>query len=210
MRLYEDASLRGDLTDEPADRLLKWAEDKLIALDESGLDDVAFEAGVESILASVQQINRNVGQTLSANDAAEFGALSVVPDEMALVETLIARFDNPEVDAQALSASDALPDSAVPEAPIPPEDLPTLNIELNPALTSFFTGQPAPAVPAVEEPAAENVKDAPDESQSPEVPAEVPPLKQLVNSTLARIFGEPTTTDSDAHKDETDDDDAQE
>ena len=43
-RLYESADVRDELTDDEAETLLKWAEDELIRLDESGADDETFEA----------------------------------------------------------------------------------------------------------------------------------------------------------------------
>ncbi len=108
IRLYEESALRGELTDAPADRLLKWAEDQLMALDGTAADDAAFEAGESALHAQLKQVNRVVGTTLSANGvmpdavAADFGAQSAsplsaetvqaaaTPDEMALVENLIA------------------------------------------------------------------------------------------------------------------------
>lgn len=213
MRLYEDASLRGDLTDEPADRLLKWAEDKLIALDETADDDAAFEAGAEAILASIKQVNRKVGETLEGGDSAGFSAQSA-PDEMALVESLIAGIDNGEPAADAISATAF---AAEPEAE---PTIPQFNIELNPALTSFFTGTPAPV--ADPEPAAElAVEEKPEESSdsaepqpSTTTPEEaLPHLDIVVNPALSSFFNStwsPTEPAEDDDEDETDDDDAKE
>ncbi|MCK6578761.1 MAG: hypothetical protein L6Q98_11705 [Anaerolineae bacterium] len=109
MRLYEDSALRGGLTDAPAARLLKWAEDRLIALDDAGVDDAAFAAAAAAVLAAVRQINTAVDKTLAAGgivppDAAQaFAAQAAISadqvtagvsgdapaDEMALVERLI-------------------------------------------------------------------------------------------------------------------------
>lgn len=109
MRLYEDSALRGGLTDAPAARLLKWAEDRLIALDDAGVDDTAFAAAAAAVLAAVRQINTAVDKTLAAGgivppDAVQaFAAQAAISadqvtagvsgdapaDEMALVERLI-------------------------------------------------------------------------------------------------------------------------
>lgn len=74
MRLYEDADLRGELTDDEADQMLKWAEGELTRLDASGVDDAAFEAQVETLLNMLKKINRFAGRqgqfSAQANDQA--------------------------------------------------------------------------------------------------------------------------------------------
>ncbi|MBK8027621.1 MAG: hypothetical protein IPK19_41140 [Chloroflexi bacterium] len=142
MRLYEDSSLRDGLTDEPAARLLRWAEDQLIALDESGVDDAAFEEGVTGILASVKQINHTADRTLSGS-APPDGALAQAADtadvttidEMGLVEQLIAQASGQSSAADTTSSAgttesastmassgDALPNAALPNAASMTED----------------------------------------------------------------------------------------
>lgn len=72
MRLYEDADLRGELTDDEADQMLKWAEGELTRLDASGVDDSAFESQVETLLNMLKKINRFAGRqgqfSAQAND----------------------------------------------------------------------------------------------------------------------------------------------
>ncbi len=95
MRLYEDAALRGDLSDAPAERLLKWAEDKLMALDESASDDASFTSGERAIYAIIKDMNRSVENAFSGMGG--FSAYAAPPgedpDEMALIEALIAAQD---------------------------------------------------------------------------------------------------------------------
>lgn len=74
MRLYEDADLRDELTDDEADQMLKWAESELTRLDASGVDDSAFEAQVDTLLNMLKKINRFAGRqgqfSAQSNDQA--------------------------------------------------------------------------------------------------------------------------------------------
>ncbi len=62
MRLYENADLRDELTDDEATRLLQWAEAELARLDAAGADDDAFEAQVDTLLRLLKQVNRYAGR----------------------------------------------------------------------------------------------------------------------------------------------------
>jgi hypothetical protein len=62
IRLYEDASLTDELTDEPATQLLKWAEAQLNRLAQRHSDEVAFDEAFKTLRGVVKGINRLVGQ----------------------------------------------------------------------------------------------------------------------------------------------------
>lgn len=62
MRLYEDADLRDELTDDEANQMLKWAEGELTRLDMSGVDDATFELQVDTLLSMLKKINRFAGR----------------------------------------------------------------------------------------------------------------------------------------------------
>jgi hypothetical protein len=57
-RLYEDASLTEDLSDEPAQHLLKWAEGKLAALGQTIHDEAVFDDAAKALRSLVKLINR--------------------------------------------------------------------------------------------------------------------------------------------------------
>ncbi|MBI1257760.1 MAG: hypothetical protein GC204_09845 [Chloroflexi bacterium] len=61
-RLYESADVRDELTDDEAETLLKWAEDELVRLDESGADDETFDAKVITLMDLLKQMNRYAGK----------------------------------------------------------------------------------------------------------------------------------------------------
>lgn len=62
MRLYENADLRDELTDDEADQMLKWAEGELARLDAAAPDDAAFEAQVETLMDMLKKLNRFAGR----------------------------------------------------------------------------------------------------------------------------------------------------
>jgi len=62
MRLYEDTSLRDAISDDPANTLLKWAEDKVIALAEKHDDDEAFEDEFKTLRRLIKTMNRYGGR----------------------------------------------------------------------------------------------------------------------------------------------------
>ena len=61
-RIYEDADLRDELTDEEAAQMLKWAESELSRLDAAGADDAAFEAKLDTLLSLLKKMNRFAGR----------------------------------------------------------------------------------------------------------------------------------------------------
>jgi hypothetical protein len=79
MRLYEDADLRDELTDDEAEKLFRWAEAELARLDAASADDDAFEAQAETLMKLLKQMNRYAGRQgqLSAQGATE------APDKIA-------------------------------------------------------------------------------------------------------------------------------
>ncbi len=107
MRLYEDESLRGELTDAAADRLLRWAEDRLTALDAAAPDDAAFAAGERALIETLLGVNRDVGAAFATAAAADFSAQAAPIDELALIDQLLADRDAP---------------APAPELPIPGTD----------------------------------------------------------------------------------------
>ncbi len=142
MRLYESASLRDELTDDEAEHLLKWAEAEVARLDESGADDDAFEARVDTLMRLLKQMNRYAGRQgqIAAQgvdaapqqiaglanelghgaDAAQIDAAST-GDPLGTVQALTALFSPPE------SAAPAEPDPAPTDSadPIPHDPLPS-------------------------------------------------------------------------------------
>ncbi len=125
MRLYESASLRDELTDDEAKQLLKWAEDEVVRLDESGIDDAAFEGQVDTLTRLLKQMNRYAGrqgqiaaqgvdetpQQIAglatelghAADAAQINAAST-GDPLGTVQALTALFSMPETAATTANA----------------------------------------------------------------------------------------------------------
>ena len=61
-RIYESADVRDELTDDQAEPLLKWAEDELTRLDQSGADDQTFDAKVVTLMDLLKQMNRYAGK----------------------------------------------------------------------------------------------------------------------------------------------------
>jgi hypothetical protein len=57
-RLYEDASLTEDLSDEPAQHLLQWAESKLAALGQTIHDEAVFDDAAKALRSLIKLINR--------------------------------------------------------------------------------------------------------------------------------------------------------
>ena len=62
MRLYEDADLRDELTDDEAAQMLKWAEAELTRLDASSPDDAAFASQVDALFDLLKRMNRFAGR----------------------------------------------------------------------------------------------------------------------------------------------------
>jgi hypothetical protein len=71
--LYEDASVREELTDDEAGPLLKWGEAQIAALAARALDDEAFDEQYEHLRKFMLRVNRLVGRRvgMSAEDQTE-------------------------------------------------------------------------------------------------------------------------------------------
>ncbi len=159
MRLYESASLRDELTDDEAKQLLKWAEDEVVRLDESGADDDAFDGRVETLMRLLKQMNRYAGRQgqFSAQgvdetpqqiaglaqelghgtDAAQISAAST-GDPLGTVQALTALFSAPETaatTANAPQAAEPIPHDAPSEPqPAPPADQPDPPVDAAPMI----------------------------------------------------------------------------
>ncbi len=133
MRLYENADLRDELTDDEADQVLKWAEAELTRLDSSAPDDAAFEAQVDTLMDMLRKINRFAGRQ------GQFSAQSTdqAPAAIAGLATNLGHAASPEqVSAAgtgepastitaltALLSTPAAPQSATAGEPAPSETL---------------------------------------------------------------------------------------
>jgi hypothetical protein len=128
MRLYEDADLRDELTDDEAEKLFKWAEAELTRLDAAAPDDAAFETQADTLMKLLKQMNRYAGRQgqLSAQGATE------APDKIAALASELGH------------TSDATHIAAVATGD------PATTIE---ALTSLMNAPPDPS-PTVSEAAA--------------------------------------------------------
>ncbi len=60
--MYENANLRGELTDDEAEVLLGWGETKVNELAAKNLDDEAFETQFHQLSTLIGQINQFIGK----------------------------------------------------------------------------------------------------------------------------------------------------
>jgi len=77
-RLYESADVRDELTESEAETLLKWAEDELTRLDQSGADDATFEAKVATLMDLLKHMNRYAGRQGQLSAQADDQAPSAI------------------------------------------------------------------------------------------------------------------------------------
>jgi hypothetical protein len=61
-RLYENADLRDELTDDEANAMFKWAEAELARLDAASPDDASFEAQADTLMDLLKKMNRFAGR----------------------------------------------------------------------------------------------------------------------------------------------------
>jgi hypothetical protein len=104
MRLYEDADLRDELTDDEAEKLLHWAESELARLDAAAPDDESFEAQVDTLMKLLKQMNRYAGrqgQGFAAQSLAAQGATEAPSKIAALASELGHASDEAHVAAAA-------------------------------------------------------------------------------------------------------------
>jgi hypothetical protein len=125
VRLYDDASLTGDMTDEPAKRVLKWAEAQLENAAKTSADEAAFDEAQKHVRLLVKAFNQYIAaqqggdfeaQQEAVGKATEraaalgyapqmvaadaFSAQSAEMDEMGAVESLLGMIQG-KTDAQA-------------------------------------------------------------------------------------------------------------
>lgn len=60
-RLYEDISLREELTDNEAEVLLKWAEGKVVQLDDEIADEETFDEQFKQLRRMMKRMNKFIG-----------------------------------------------------------------------------------------------------------------------------------------------------
>lgn len=168
MRLYENADLRDELTDDEAATLLKWAETELTRLDTPALDDETFEAQVDTLMKLLKQMNRYAGRQgqVSAQGVDETpGKIAALAAELghAADAGRVAATGTGEPGG-TVAALTAMLSPTAPETPA--ADQPT-----EAASTS------APTVPAPVAPASEPPPQPPTDSAEtvPAVPTEPPP-----------------------------------
>lgn len=103
MRLYENADLRDELTDDEAETLLKWAETQLTLLDTPALDDEAYEAQVDTLMRLIKQMNRYAGRQGQGFAAQSLSAQGVdeTPTKIAALAAALGR----ETDAEQIAAA---------------------------------------------------------------------------------------------------------
>lgn len=61
-RIYENADLRDELTDDEANAMLKWAEAELARIDATSTDDANFEAQAHTLMSLLKRMNRFAGR----------------------------------------------------------------------------------------------------------------------------------------------------
>lgn len=62
MRVYENADLRDELTDDEANAMFKWAEAELARIDAASADDASFEAQADTLMDLLKKMNRFAGR----------------------------------------------------------------------------------------------------------------------------------------------------
>ncbi|MFN8378264.1 MAG: hypothetical protein U0452_06285 [Anaerolineae bacterium] len=148
---YEDPDLRGSLTDDEADVLLKWASEQAARLDASGADDAAFQALADQLRKLVKQINRYAGEGLYTPPVEQAEALTVIAEQaedIGLVTTPVfsaqAAPSDPMAALTGLLASFSPTEGTVPSPVKPtPEEVET---------TPPTTTEPIPPMPVESEP----------------------------------------------------------
>ncbi|HYO87220.1 MAG TPA: hypothetical protein VER79_01160 [Candidatus Limnocylindrales bacterium] len=140
---YEDPGLRGSLTDDEADVLLRWASAQAERLDATGADDAAFEALTSHLRQLIERLNWTAGEGSYATSEARTAALSAIAANAQVVGLNFT----PSFSAQAAPADpmDALTGLLAslepPSSPPPPADSAPLPI------TSLTTDNAPPLPP---------------------------------------------------------------
>lgn len=152
MRLYELTDVRDELTDDQADKLLKWAEAEITRLDESGISDEEFTAKTDALIAMLADINRFAGRQgqFSAQGVSEYPALIAAQAEqlghpLSADQITAAGTGDPLTTIDALTTMMTTPADSTPKPP-EPEAAPTDTAETQ-----------APVIPL--DPSGENTED---------------------------------------------------
>jgi hypothetical protein len=172
MRLYENADLRDELTDDEAEALLKWAESEIARIDQAAPDDAAFDTQAEALMDMLKSTNRFAGRQgqLSAQAADPLPA-SIAAGAAALGHPVSAEqvaasgTGDPASTIRALTAMLSGQPSAEPAEPPPPTDQP-------PAASA----EPAEPPPTDQPPAASAEASTPSPSQTPQPSNDEPHL----------------------------------
>lgn len=179
LRLYENADLRDELTDDEAESLLKWAEAELTRLDAASADDASFEAQADTLMSLLKRMNRFAGRQgqISAQ------GVDPAPTNIAGLATELGHSASPEQiaatgtgdPASTIAALTALMSASAQAAP--PEPEPPVSVQAAP-----------PPAPETDLPIqAQTTEPAPQENIPPSQPA-APALPAEPASTP---FGEP-------------------
>jgi hypothetical protein len=169
MRLYENADLRDELTDDEAEALLKWAESEIARIDQAAPDDAAFEAQAEALTDMLKSTNRFAGRQGQASaQAADPLPASIAAGAAALGHPVSAE--------QVAAAGTGDPASTIE------------------ALTAMFSGQ-TPAAPAELQSADASTEPHP-ASQPPAAPAEPQSADAPAQQRTPAALPEPTSDES--------------
>lgn len=185
-RLYEDSSVRGDLTDDESEALLQWGEEQIKRLAAQEMDSAAFEEAYSSLARLLTRMGRlAAGQAYMAPEEAQaalekvnesaqalglqpaqstFSAQAAPEDVMATLQALIAQVDAP---AEAASAQSL-------EAP--PEAAPAQT--LDGFMSAKASAEKSPDAPSPKADSAEKLDVLPAKADSAEMSAsDTPPAK---------------------------------
>ncbi len=156
-RLYEDSSIRDELTDEESEVLLQWGEAQIKRLAAQELDAAAFEEAYthlarlltrmgalaagqpymppEEAQAALARVDESA-QAVGLHPAEErFGAQAASDDIMGNLQALIVH-----VDAPVFTASASVPDEGEAAAPAEPSPEPPTEGESPSGLSQLFSG----------------------------------------------------------------------
>jgi hypothetical protein len=179
LRLYENADLRDELTDDEAETLLKWAEAELARIDAASPDDAGFEAQAETLTSLLKRMNRFAGRQgqISAQ------GVDPAPTNIAGLATELGHPASPEQiaatgtgdPASTIAALTALMSASAQAAP--PEPEPPVSVQAAP-----------PPAPETDLPIqAQTTESAPQENLQPSHPA----APTLPAEPASEPFGDP-------------------
>lgn len=207
-RLYEEISVRDELTDEESEALMRWGEAQIERLAGEDMDDESFDAAYDQLVKLMGRMNRLAAQRahLSAEDQTVF-AQRISESAAALhlpltSDRLTAYFSQPvafsdEVDvAGVIALFDPAPPTPADSTPQPPAPDPVIA----PPTPADSTPQPTPP-------------DVPDPVIAPPAPADSTPQPPAPDEPrpssfwdLFRRRGSTLTDDTDTTQDKPSDD----